>query len=409
MGGGGGGTTGGGGGPVAGRCAPFPAPTGSIVRVTPSQAAMLPGLVASAASGTTIVLATGVYPVPASGIAFATPGVTLRSESGVPADVTLDGQATTPEVLRVTASDITIAEVTVTRAVDHLIHVSPGGDTGISGLVFYGLRFIDGGEQFLKVNQNGTAYPDNGTVACSSFELTDSGRPRVERTPDGCYTGGIDVHGGRGWVVRNNIFRNIYCAGEGLAEHAVHFWTGARDTLVENNLILNCARGIGFGLGASRAGRTYADDPYPAITNVGHFDGVIRNNFVWANNDWFDTGIGLEQSPGTKVLHNTVVSTAGGSFFTSIDYRFSGTQGVVVRNNLTRRITQRDGATGAVDHNLESTPDTSFVSFGTGDLRLVTGAALAIDQGVADPASGLDIDGLPHDAGLPDLGAHELR
>lgn len=370
---------------------------------------MLPGIVANAATGTTILLATGVYPVPSSGITFATPGVTLRSESGVPTDVTLDGATTTPEVLRVTASDTTIAEVTVTRAVDHLLHVSPGGNTDLSGLVFYRLRFLDGGEQFLKANQNGNAYPDNGTVECSFFELTDTGRARVERTPDGCYTGGIDVHGGRGWVVRNNTFQNIYCAGEGLAEHAVHFWSGARDTLVEGNRVLNCARGIGFGLGGSRPGRTYPDDPYPALINVGHFDGVIRNNFVWANNDWFDTGIGLEQSPGTKVLHNTVVSTAGASFFTSIDYRFTGTQGVVVRNNLTRRITQRDGATGTVDHNAENTPDTSFVGFATGDLHLISGAAVAIDQAVTDPAAGLDIDGLPRAAGLPDLGAHELR
>jgi hypothetical protein len=189
----------------------------------------------------------------------------------------------------------------------------------------------------------------------------------------------------------------------------VHFWKGARDTVVEDNVILNCARGIGFGLGEGIVGRTYTDNPYPAISNVGHYDGIIRNNFVWANIDYFDTGIGIEVSPGTKVLHNSVVSTAGAQFFTSIDYRFAGTQGVVVRNNLTRRITARDGATGTEDHNLQMTPQASFVDFANGDLHLVAGASGAINQGIVDAEAGLDIDGQPHDAGVPDLGAHEFR
>lgn len=375
----------------------------------PAQAGTLAATISGAATGTTILLASGTYAIPGSGLTFNTSGVTLRSESGNPSDVILDGSTTTPEVLRVTANDITIAEVTVTNAVDHLIHVYPGGNTGISGFVFYRVRFIDGAEQFLKVNPSGSAYPDNGTVECSYFELTDTGRPRVERNPGGCYTGGIDVHGGRGWQVRGNTFKDIYCAGEGLAEHAVHFWTGSRETVVENNVILNCARGIGFGLGETTTGRTYSDNPYPAITNVGHFDGLIRNNFIWANHAYFDTGIGLEQSPGTKVLHNTVVSTAGAAFFSSIDYRFAGSSGVLVRNNLTRRITVRDGATGTEDHNLQMTPQSSFVDFATGDLHLVAGAAGAIGQGVVEPLAGIDIDGFPHDAGVPDLGAHEFR
>jgi hypothetical protein len=80
----------------------------------------------------------------------------------------------------------------------------------------------------------------------------------------------------------------------------------------------------------------------------------------------------------------------------------------VVRNNLARRITDR-GGTGSIDHNLEMTPTAYFVGFATGDLHLVAGAANAIGQGVADTSAGVDIDGLGHDAGVPDLGAHEYR
>jgi len=392
-------------------CAPLPAATGTTVRVTPSQAAMLPGIVSSAAAGTTILLADGTYAVPGTGINLSKAGQTLRSESGNPSAVILDGQYTTNEVLRVTASDVTVAELTVTRAVDHPVHVYPPTANGnIRGMRFYRVRFIDGGEQFLKSNSSSTsAYTDEGTVECSHFELTDLGRPHVERAVGGCYTGGIDVHGGRGWVVRKNTFKDIFCAGEGLAEHAVHFWTGSRDTLVEQNVITNCARGVGFGLGNATAGRVYVPDPYPGVTNVGHYGGIIRNNFIWANNDWFDTGIGLEQSRGTMVLHNTVVSTAGTSFFSSIDVRFDKTV-ATVRNNLARRITQRDApAMVTADHNLEMAATSLFVSFATADLHLVPSASAAINAGIADAQAGLDIDGLAHDVGLPDLGAHEKR
>jgi hypothetical protein len=40
-------------------------------------------------------------------------------------------------------------------------------------------------------------------------------------------------------------------------------------------------------------------------------------------------------------------------------------------------------------------------------LHLSAAAAEAIDQGIADPESGLDIDGEAHDVGSPDLGADE--
>ncbi len=380
------------------------------MHVTPQQAAMLPSIVSGAAAGATILLADGTYAVPATGVTLSKNGQTLRSESGNPAAVILDGQYTTNEVVRITANDVTVAELTVTRAVDHPIHVYPPTTTGnIARMRFYRVRFIDGGEQFLKANSASTsAYTDEGTVECSHFELTNAGRPHVERAVGGCYTGGIDVHGGRGWVVRKNTFKDIYCAGEGLAEHAVHFWTGSRDTLVEQNVILNCARGVGFGLGDATAGRVYSPDPYPGVANVGHYDGIIRNNFIWADNAWHDSGIGLEQARGTVIVHNTVVSTAGASFFSSIDLRFGATV-ATVRNNLTRRITQRDSPTVTADHNLEMAATSLFAGFATGDLHLVAGATAAINQGVTDARAGLDVDGLAHDVGMPDLGAHEKR
>jgi hypothetical protein len=279
------------------------------------------------------------------------------------------------------------------------------------------VHLVDGGEQFVKVNANAaqTAFVDDGTVECSSFVMTDAGRTHVERGVNGCYTGGIDVHAARGWTVRSNCFEGIYCETEGLAEHAIHFWRGCRDTLVENNTIINCARGIGFGMGDGdgdrpASDRSWPDSPYGGA-DLGHVDGIIRNNVIWADIEFatgYDSGITIEQARQPLVVHNTVVSTTSvPPFFSSIDYRFARTD-VIIQNNLTRRITQRNDAAGTVADNLEDTPLGYFVDPGS-DFHLTDTASGAIDQGVTVAESGLDLDGEPHDVEAPDLGADEYR
>jgi hypothetical protein len=392
-------------------CAPLPDSNETIVRVSPSQAADLPTIVREASSGTTILLEDGTFK-PGAPLQFRQSGVTLRSASNDATKVVIDGEYSVTEPVFIVASDVTVAHVTITRAIDHLVHVSPRGEAteNVTGTLLYGLRLIDGGEQFVKVNPNGdrTAFVDDGRVECSFFEMTDDGRPHVERNPGGCYTGGIDNHSSQGWVVRNNEFRDIYCAGEGLAEHAVHFWSASRDTLVENNTIINCARGIGFGLGESGGDRDYADDPYPNAGYIGHYDGIIRNNVIYADNQWFDTGMELAQARGAKVYHNTVFSTDEATgFYSSIDHRFANTD-VDIRNNLVDRITRRNDANGQVEDNLEGIGPELFVDAASLDFHLAEGASAAIDQGVEVDEAGVDIDGQPHDRGAaPDLGADE--
>jgi hypothetical protein len=393
-------------------CPALPASTGEEVRVGPSEVADLPQIVREAATGTTIVLEDGTYALGAP-LQFRTAGVTLRSASDDATKVVLDADYNVTEPFYIVASDVTVAHVTIKRAIDHPVHITPGGgSTDVTGTLLYGLRIIDGGEQFVKVNPNGarTHWVDDGRIECSYFAMTDAGRPNVERSPGGCYTGGVDVHSGRGWVVRNNEFRDIYCAGEGLAEHAIHFWSASRDTLVENNLIVNCARGVGFGLVENGGTRPYADDPYPNAGYVGHYDGIIRNNVVYADNPWFDTGIELAQARGARVFHNTIFSTnAATGFYSSIDYRFSNTD-AEIRNNLVNRITRRNDAQGQVDHNEEGIDASFFVDAANLDFHLSGDATAAIDQGVVVDAAGVDLDGEPHDRGAgPDLGADETQ
>ena len=406
------------GGSTSVDCPALPASGGTEVRIDPSRADELVGLVRDAAPNTTFLLADGTYTFSGGDEAsrrlqIRATGVTIRSESNDASSVILDGEYATNEIIAIHADDATLAHITITRAVDHPIHVTPADAGDVNGTLLYGLRIIDGGEQFVKINSNAArdAWPDDGRIECSFFQLTSAGRANVETLGgSSCYTGGVDAHSARGWVVRNNRFEDIYCDTGLLAEHAVHFWSASRDTVVENNTIVRCARGVGFGLVADGMSRPYADDPYPGVGYIGHYDGIIRNNVIFADHAFYDTGIELAQARGARVYHNTVWSTAAATgFFSSIDYRFANTR-VDVRNNITRRITMRDGATGMVESNLEGVSADLFADVSALDFHLADGATAAIDQGVAVAEAGVDMDGETHDAGVgPDIGADEAR
>jgi hypothetical protein len=406
--------------PPSNGCAPLAELPADAILVTPEQADELPSIVRGAAAGATIALADGTYRMTggdeaARRIQITRPGITLRSASADAEAVILDGEYRTEEMVTINASDVTIAELTLVHAVNHPIHVTGGPTEDVSNVRLTGLRIIDAGEQFVKVNSSGASpntYADDGILECSLLELTREGRPQVEPNPGGCYTGGIDAHSAQGWVVRFNTFRGIYCEGSGLAEHAVHFWSASRDTLVERNTIIDCARGIGFGLGdgsGAGADREYDDQPSPGVSGyVGHHGGVIRNNWLSISEglEYFDTGIELEQAHGARVLHNTLLHPA--TAFASIAPRFANTS-VSLLNNLMVSVRERDGATVESSHNSTAASAALFVDATAHDLRLLASATAAIDQGEAADDAGLDIDGKPHDQGAPDLGAHERR
>lgn len=374
----------------ASACPRLPVASGPTVRVTPAEAKRLPAIVAGAEPGTTILLADGVYAVDQT-IRIRAERVALRSATGKPAAVVLDGGYRVGDLVDVDAGGATIAELTLRRSGWHLVHaVPPVGSAALAGLALYRLALVDASQQFVKINPNGgPGSVDRGRLECSTLRLTAAGRPRVS-TVLPCYTGGIDAHAARGWSVRLNRFSGIYC-NEGLAEHAVHFWVGSRDTLVERNVIVNCARGIGFGLG-----------------DRGHTGGVIRNNVVVADGAAMDTGIGLENADGARVYHNTVwVSRRVRGHFSGIDIRFPGTS-ADVRNNLTTRITIRDGGHATVGANLERALGTLFVAPRRFDFHLRRSARAAIDRGEELAEAGLDVDGQARTSGRPDLGADEL-
>jgi hypothetical protein len=379
--------------------------TGKIVDIT--DPGSLVSSVYDAAAGTTFLLADGTYPLGGKILQVRADSITLRSKSGKREAVILDGEwnATSGEVVAITGSHVTIADLTISHAYTHAIHVQTTDTADTVGTMIFNVHVLDALEQGIKINLNVavTHYPDSGTIACSHIELTATGRPKVRNN---CYTGGIDGHGARGWRIHDNTIEGFYCAA-GLSEHGVHFWTGSRDTIVERNRIFNSARGVGFGLGETNASstdmwRTYADEPCASARPVGHYGGVVRNNFIFANDaalfssaSGFDSGIAFEQACGSNALHNTVYGSTPPTS-SAIEWRFANSS-VQVTNNLANAAFKNRGAgaKGTATGNVETAKANQFVDASKGDLHLVApatglkGAGTTIAAGLCDD----DIDG----------------
>jgi hypothetical protein len=313
--------------------------------------------------------------------------LTIKGATGNRNDVQIMGQgwdvSTVAHIFNVAADSFTISDLTIGRVFYHPIQVhSNPNDADF----FYArnVRFIDTKEQLLKVSGGGSAYADRGIIECCYFEFSSAFAFQG-------YTGGIDAHQAKDWEVRNNVFRNIRSPETALAEHAIHFWRSSTNTLVEGNQIINCDRGIGFGLGNDSLN--------------GHPRGTIRNNFVSATRD---VGIGLEYAPDVKVYNNTIVSE---NYPNAIEYRFAGTTGVHLANNLVYgAIANRDGASGLVESNFTLSDLSIFVNSAEHDYHLSGVVSGIVDAGISLPESNKDYDceDRPLDQNY-DIGADEYQ
>ncbi len=380
-----------------GPCPGLEPPSGPIVEVSPDDADDLRDVVAGAAAGTTILLADGIYAMDGGDYShrlhFTTPGVTLRSASGNRDAVILDGGYVTAELISIQASNTVIADLTVQKAFDHPIHVS-GPGTSIEGIVIHNVRIVDPGQQAVKINAVEGGTVNNSVLRCSHIELTNSGRSMIR---DNCYTGGLDAHAATGWRIWRNRIEGFWCA-EGLSEHGIHLWRQSADTLVEENVVVDCARGIGFGLGPGADGTT---------------GGVIRNNFIaaadpglFASSDGFDSGIVLWGAEEAEVYHNTIASTQAPRA-SSIEWRFIDTNVTIANNLMTDRMWDR-GGTVVASSNMEYASTDLLIDVAAGKLYLSdpvsspVGAGTQLAAGVCDR----DIDGQLRGT-APDIGADE--
>jgi len=371
---------------------PAPAPAHQVQVSTVAQ--LESALAAANANGgdTAILLADGVYSLNDT-LYVNAPKVTIASVSGRADRVVVQGDAMSANarignLIRVAADDFQLRGITLQRSGWHLIQIV--GESDADRPVIRDCVLRDSYQQLVKVSRDtakSSVYSDEGVVENCVFEYTAGKGPQY-------YVGGIDAHGSRGWVVRNNTFRDIASPNTSVAEFAIHFWSDSSDNLVERNTIIDCDRGIGFGM----QGRP----------NQG---GVIRNNFIHhtANGDpYADVGISLQDSPGTAVHNNTVLLESG--FGWAIEYRFAATRDAGIVNNLTNvPIISRDGATASVAKNVMNASRSDFRLQAPGDLHLAGAPSGVVDAGSSVPGLVDDIDGQarPNGAGV-DIGADEI-
>jgi len=371
---------------------PLPPPSGAVVRV--STEAGLQEAVRRLRSGTTILIARGTYRLTSTlPIGNGVEGVALRGETGNRDDVVLLGPGMTnadyggaPHGIWMGngASNVLIANLTVTGFYFHPVIVN----AGTTAPHFYNVRLADGGQQLMKVNPDADGKGvDRGIVEYSVIEFTTRSRDH--------YTNGVDVLGGAGWIVRHNLFRNIQAPRGQLAGPTIMMIRGARDSLVEGNTFVNCQREIAFGLGQ--------------FNGNDHHGGIIRNNFIYRDASVAgDAAINVIDSPGTQVLHNTIVTS--GTYPNAIEYRFPGATGVLIANNLTdAAITSRDGGVADLRGNYTNATPAFFVNPAAGDLHLRATATAALNKGVVTAGADTDWDGDRRPGGPPDIGADELQ
>jgi len=312
--------------------------------------------------------------------------IVIRSASGRRNSVTIRGggmfpSSATENGFGVRGNNVTIADLTIRDVGNHGIQVSG------HNLFVHNVRIQDTYEQMIK-GATAAETIEFGTVQCSLLEYTAGIGPNW-------YIGGLDIHKGQQWIVSDNVFKDISSPNQQVAEHAVHFWNNCLNNTIERNIIVNCDRGVGFGLGQN------------GNQNRG---GIIRNNMIYNDGTGLfdDVGIGLESSPDTEVYNNSIYI----DYPRAIEYRFETTINVRIGNNLTNKdISSRNGASGTLFSNVTTAPLNWFVDAPTGNLRLASEISTVIDQGTdLGRQVAVDIDQNNRPSGVAyDIGAHELQ
>ena len=203
---------------------PLPPASGTIVRV--STESQLRAAVSALRSNTTIEIAPGTYSLRDALYVNGTfTNVGIRGATDNSDDVVLVGagmnNSTVPYGIWVGGDvrGITIANLTIRDVYYHDVILNAGTQTPL----LYNLRLMNAGQQIVKANPNSSGGGvDNGIVEYSIIEYVTTSKDD--------YTNGVDVHTGRNWIIRHNLFRNIRAPQGQLAGPALLMWNRSSGT-----------------------------------------------------------------------------------------------------------------------------------------------------------------------------------
>ncbi len=368
----------------------LPPPTGTVITV--SNWDELIDAVWNLQSNTTIVLQPGTYTIPEwwfinVGIdqENAIDNIVIRGATGNYDDVIIKGSSPgmygpSPFGFFINnATNVTIADLTVGEVAHHAVQLNPPVIGAADGIRLYHCRFYDCGEQLVKGNfhedNNGLpAGVSHGRIEYCLIEYTGWG-------PLDGYTEGIDLHACDDWVIQHNLLRNIRVVENTNHTHvpAILIWNNSSNITVNGNTIINCDRGIAFGL----MDQTLYSG-YPEVQT-----GLISNNMIFRQQDsvfYNDAGILAWDVRNVSIINNTVFDMV--FTYPPIEYRFTKeNSSIVIANNLVNPTTfgdrppiwdrdnsggnpQNDYQNATVLNNFIEATDQSFSFNYPGDLHL---------------------------------------
>jgi hypothetical protein len=383
---------------IARKAPPLPEPSGRIVRV--GTAAELQEAVATAADGTTILVADGTYLTGDMELRRNAVDVSIRGASGDREKVVIDcrDQFVRGIILR-GARNVMIADLTIQNTKYGVFFY---GDSDIDQLVVRNVRFhniwVRGikGTDPRRIGDSATHLysrqhaekirPRGGRIEYCLF-LNDHKKQDTNDGFNGDYVSGMDMAMVKDWTVADNVFVGIRGAHGG-GRGAIFIWVESEDVIAERNVIINCDRGIAFGNPSSVP---------PHMTR-----GVARNNFIVGGSI---QALEFHQVVDCIAANNTIVA----SKFENLWHVEVGRHcsGVRFYNNLVHGKTRfRDGQVEQKG-NIVGSLTGWFVDPGVCDLHLTAKAADALGAAVPLPEVTGDFDGQKRKA-RPDIGADEV-
>ncbi|MDB6039375.1 MAG: hypothetical protein JWM99_3216, partial [Verrucomicrobiales bacterium] len=374
----------------------LPLPSGRVIRV--STAEQIISAAEEMTPGSTLIIEPGIYRLARPLVLSQRHEITIRSSSGDPASVTLQGRGWDQgddhdDILHIADCDgVRIAGLTFEDCRSYGIKVE--AERGPKNVQIYNCRFRNMGTRAIKgsAGQDPNVHAARGSIRFCDFENTKI--PQANWLFNGDYIAAIDMMALEDWVISDNKFRNINGRNGG-GRAAIFIWVRSRRIVVERNIILNCDRGISFG----NPGQSTANGAGERLTYVSN--GIIRNNMVAGG---ADCGIELWYVDGIKVCHNSIWRPEQ-NWNRGIRLG-AGTTHTEIIDNLVHGRIQNEGGNAQINHNLAQRLEGYFRDPSSGDLALNAQASAAIGQASVLNDVPRDIRGRLR-KNRPDLGAWE--
>ncbi|MFB6318884.1 right-handed parallel beta-helix repeat-containing protein [Saccharicrinis sp. FJH54] len=309
-------------------------------------------------------------------------GIIYRSESENRDRVIIKGKGITGNITQIfTVSgktfglkDISLGEVSGSGIVIH-------GEKNTDSIYVQNVRFYNTRNQMILASCDedySDDHADFGTIEDCLFEHTN------HKTPAGI-SGGVDIYSGSNWRISNCTFKNINTADHKESSGAIRFRKASEKCTAENNVIINCDRGILFG-----------------TNNEAHTGGIIRNNMIYVTRE---SGIYICNAKDVKVYNNTIFSSS--DYPNSIEC-FDEEGNIEIINNLTNKnISSKNQSTARVENNITHAEENWFKNASQGNLHLAKNVTEVVNTAITLDDVSIDKDGDRRMAYMSDIGADE--